>query len=573
MLEMAKRLFPSARKNGLNQIKFDSTQRIVGDLNWFLLRFPLEVSCPRILSDKRQGAIEHARRRNNNAVLKPICPPAEFLGTLFPYQAEGAAFLIANERCILADGTGLGKTFTALGAAARAGKYPILIVCQTQIRKQWQRVIGQLFDLPSKYQISLYDKPWDVYTKRGEALAPILRGMTPYQIPKTPFTIITYNLLSRWDESLRKHGYKTIIFDEIQEMRRTGSYKYSAASRISSEAEMAWGLSGTPIYGYGIEIWNVMNILEFYCLGSEGGFSREWCTGYGSKVIAEPDVLGDYMRREGLLLRRRQSEVQSELPPVNRRIADVAHDQEVYERLVEKAVDLSFSFNQLAYHAKGRAAREIDRLTRQAAGIAKAPYVGAMIATLIEAGEKPLIFAWHHAVHDTLQEILKPYNPAVLTGRQTEQQKDEALKNFMNGDVPAAILSLRTAAGLDGLQKQATMVIFAELDWAPAVHTQCEARVARIGVRSDLNSIDSLYCVSKTGYDQVMLDVLGLKTQQFVGLMGDEVESAEDKRAQAEAVATRIKTLIEKLSGQEAEIHNGDPNIVEGVMYQRDEED
>ena len=53
-----------------------------------------------------------------------------------------------------------------------------------------------------------------------------------------------------------------MIFDEIQELRHGGTEKYSAASLLAEECERVIGLSGTPIYNKGSEIWNVVNILD-----------------------------------------------------------------------------------------------------------------------------------------------------------------------------------------------------------------------------------------------------------------------------------------------------------------------
>jgi superfamily II DNA or RNA helicase len=551
MRELARRLFPGASVTR-DHLAFDNTRRAAGELNWFLLRYPLEVKCQSELSAARTKAIEHAQRRTTNSDLSAVVPPSEFTGKLFAYQAVGASFLTANERTLLADGMGLGKTWTSLAAAAHGGKYPVLVVCQTHVQRQWQRAIGSLFDLPCGGQGALVETPWERAVRRGQAMAPILRTLTPYSIPDTPFTIVHYGLLSAWQKTLDERGYPVVIFDEVQELRHSGSLKYSAASLLSSAADCVWGLSGTPIYGYGGEIWNVLNAIDFHCLGSYDAFSREWCAGYGEKVIEKPDVLGDYLRREGLMLRRRQAEVQPDLPPILRRVQDVDHDESLHAELMKTAVAQARGFNQLEWHRRGQTARDIDRASRHAAGVAKAHQVGAFVAGLLEAGERPLVFAWHHDVHDILQTTLSAYSPSVLTGRETEAQKDKALQRFIEGKTDVALMSLRTAAGLDGLQARATCVVMAELDWSPAVHGQCETRAARLGVDGDVKEIPSYYCVAQTGYDMVMMDVLGLKTSQFVGIMGDVPESSEDRKAQDEAVAKRIQMLIQRLSGTES---------------------
>jgi len=547
MRELARRLFPGSNVTR-DMLEFDDTRRAAGDLNWFLLRYPLKVKCPKELSAARTRAVEHAHRRTSNADLKPVTPPSEFTSKLFPYQESGVSFLAANERTILADGMGLGKTWTSLAAAAHVGKYPVLVVCQSHLCRQWQRVIGSLFDLPHAGQGALLETPWERMTRRGAAMAPILRTQTPYNIPKTPFTIIHYGLLCHWRRELEAHGYPVVIFDEVQELRHTGSLKYSAGSILSSAADCVWGLSGTPIYGYGQEIWNVMNAVDFHCLGSSDAFSREWCEGYGSKIISDPVVLGDYLQREGLMLRRRWQEVHPDMPPVRRHVQDVDHDEGLHTELMRAAVEKARGFGQMDYFDRGRAARDIDRMSRYAAGVSKVHQVAEFVGALLEAGEVPLVFAWHHKVHDALCDTLKKYEPSVLTGRQTEKQKDKGLQRFIDGHTNMALMSLRTAAGLDGLQARATCVVNAELDWSPAVHGQCETRIARLGTPDELSEVPSYYCVSKTGYDAVMMDALGLKTSQFVGIMGDEPESVEERKAQDEAVARRIQTLIRRIT-------------------------
>jgi len=45
MRELARRLFPGSNVTR-DTLEFDNTRRAAGDLNWFLLRYPLEVKCP-----------------------------------------------------------------------------------------------------------------------------------------------------------------------------------------------------------------------------------------------------------------------------------------------------------------------------------------------------------------------------------------------------------------------------------------------------------------------------------------------------------------------------------------------
>src|SRR5699024_6525000 len=115
--ELAKRLFPGCEGSGRGLARFTAHRRVVGDLNWLMLRYPLEVresdraSWEEAVEDAREFAVrrEAARRAPETAE-----PPGEFRAELMDFQKKGLAFLLSNRRCLLADDMGLGKTVQAL---------------------------------------------------------------------------------------------------------------------------------------------------------------------------------------------------------------------------------------------------------------------------------------------------------------------------------------------------------------------------------------------------------------------------------------------------------------------------
>ncbi len=110
---------------------------------------------------------------------------------------------------------------------------------------------------------------------------------------------------------------------------------------------------------------------------------------------------------------------------------------------------------------------------RLANGITKAKYVSDFFKMLLEAGESVVLYGWQHAVYEIWMEYLKKHNPVKLTGAENNKEKEKNKQKFLEGETNIIIISLRAAAGLDGLQYRANINVFGELDWSPGVHSQC----------------------------------------------------------------------------------------------------
>lgn len=532
--ELCKRLFPGSETGRRGEARFPAHRRIVGDLNWLMLRYPLAVRAgdrerwERALSDAREYVV---RRETARLLPERVAPdPSVFAGELTPFQQEGLAFLLRTDRALLADEMGLGKTVQALAMLAQAGAYPALVVAPPHLMRNWENEIARFVRRPDGSPPAVH----------------VLKGLTPYALPPADLYLMHYLLLRGWKESLPEYGIPTVIFDEIQELRHSGTEKYSAASLLAGAASRVVGLSGTPIYNRGAEIWNVVNILDYHFLGDYESFTREWCYGYGGQIVAKPELLGEKLRQEGLMLRRTKRDVLKELPPKRRLVMPVDSDDAVYRRLMQPVRE---TIGRLRGEASGSQRAlwemEVERGERRATGVAKAPYVAQFVRALLDAGERVLLFAHHHEVMDLYKKELRAFSPAFVTGRETPAMKERSVERFMAGRTDLCCISLRAAAGLN-LQR-ATCVVFGELDWSPAVHSQAEDRAHRMG---QTDSILCYYLVSQGGSDQDMQDALGLKVSQFVGLMGDEPPAREDALVSEQAARRYVERLVARLMDQ-----------------------
>lgn len=532
--EMCKRLFPGSDGARRGEARFTAHRRMVGELCWLMQRFPLEIRdadlplWQKALEEARTYAIQ--RERALSAPQRAVPPDESFQGTLRPFQEEGLAYLLAHDRCLLADEMGLGKTVQALGYLASTGAMPALVVCPAHLTRNWTEEIRRF--------LLVDGRPPVIH---------LIRGLTPGPLPPADVYIIHYLLLRGWKEYLPEAGFQSVIFDEIQELRHGGTEKYSAASLLSSAASRVIGLSGTPIYNKGGEIWNVVNILDFHFLGDWESFTREWCYGYGNQLVLKPDLLGAHLKREGIMLRRTKADVLQELPPKRRLVQELDWNDKVYARLMAPLVAQMDRYRHeadLTPSQRAMLAESISLKARQATGTAKAPYVAQFVRALLEGGEKVLLFAHHHEVMDIYRQELKSFSPGFITGRETSAQKDKAVYRFMEGKTDLCCVSLRAASGLN-LQR-ATCVVFGELDWSPAVHAQAEDRAHRMGQE---DSLLCYYLVSPQGSDADMQEALGLKVSQFVSLMGDTPETELQRQDAAHQARWHVERLMARMSG------------------------
>lgn len=543
VLEMAKRLFPGSRvRHREKEVRFRATRRVMGDLLWFMQRYPLRIDDVERFKALREPAVGHAVRTEEHGNKLPRVPnPPAFDGELATHQAEGVAFFEQNDRALNADEMGLGKTVQAIAAMAHCDAFPVLICAPPNLRTQWQEQIGRFLNMKADGCL--------VRDTSGAGLCEMLVGMTDRKIEGKPIAITSYNLLPYWKDAILARGFRTFIIDEVQELRHTGTLKYSAASEISSAVDRVWGLSGTPIHNYGDEMWSVLNIIDYHCLGDFDSFTREWCDGYGSRIVTKTEALRDHLRREGLMLRRRKREVDHELPPKHRVLHSIDHDRGVYAELMRSTVALVGQLQRTqTWHERGRLATEIDRSTRLATGLAKVHEVSAFVEGLLRAGERPLIYAWHHEVHERIVEALSGFRIGLITGKQSQSAKHSAIKAFEKRELDGMLLSLRSTAGLDGLQYAATCVVFAELDWSPAIHSQCEDRLHRFGIHAGIDKVICYYLHAATGSDQTIMDALGIKVGQFKGIMGDAAETQADRDLAEQAARDHLDRVVASIS-------------------------
>lgn len=505
-----KRVFGKLGKHSVGSHSISDTPENARDLEWFLERYPMKVVDEQRLTARSQEHRDVAAMVANILEGRSTPPAFDLEIPAREYQRSAAGLMLARGSLLLADDVGLGKTVSAICTFTDPRTLPAVVVTLTHLPRQWK---AELARFAPQLNVHIVKKGTPYEINQGGSSQMSLVSSFPDVL------IINYHKLGGWSETLSKLC-RSVIFDEVQELRKPDSVKYKSASHLARSMAFRMGLSATPIYNYGNEIWTVLDCLFPDQLGTSSEFATEWCSGFfGDKAqIKNPKAFGAYVRDNGMMLRRTRADVGRELPDVQVIPHHVDSDEAALDKVSGSCAELAkliLSHAQAEKGVKMHAAEELSNTLRLATGIAKAPYVAEFVRLLLESGEKVVLYGWHRAVYDIWLDRLAEFKPAFYTGSESTPQKEESKRRFLAGETPLLIISLRSGAGLDGLQKVCRTVVFGELDWSPGVHEQCVGRIHRDG---QAEHVAAYYLLADDGADPIIAEVLGVKRQQIEGI-------------------------------------------------------
>lgn len=505
-----KQIFPVIPKTSVPPYYLTRSMIVDSDLDWFTQRYPLAISDSDRdkLTEGKNNFIQ--RQAELEEILLPAYVAPESSGLregqqIRKYQWQAIELLKKRGALLVGDEVGLGKTYTAAGfMATETSALPAAVVCDAHMQMQWKEKI-EAFTYLRVHMI-----------KKAHC----------YNLPPADVYVFRISQVAGWTEIFATGMFKSVTYDEPQSLRTgTTTAKGSACKVLSKYTQYHLGLTATPIYNYGDEMWHVMQFLDDSILGDWWDFEREWCVAFGSGKwrIRDPKALGSYLREQYAMIRRLKSDVGQQLPKVSRIVEHIDYDEKEVANVEDLARMLAIKATTASFIERGSAARDLDIMVRQATGVAKAKGVADFTRIMVESGEPTILFGWHREVYDRWLTELSDLRPALYTGSESATQKYESRRKFLSGETNLLIMSLRSGAGVDGLQDRCSTVIFGELDWSPGIHHQCIGRVDREGQKQP---VSVFFLVTNDGSDPPMMDVLGLKASEASNIVDPFATSA-----------------------------------------------
>ena len=526
-VSMISKLVPEAwYGENIDEVIIPDSTESVKQIKAMMDRYPLEILSKSVWQRKviktyaPKSALPPIKHKLNRAKAGE-----QFKGKLLNFQKEGLDFLLKSSgNALLADEMGLGKTVQTLSyVATEKQTFPVLVVAPLVTLNNWEREISKFVKKKSRNgRIIENESPSSTIIRTGKL----------QELPKTDFYIINYELLYKRIPDLSKLNIRTLVCDEVHNLRSKTTQKYKAVKKLAATESISYriGLSGTPIYNRGSEIWPIVDILKPGLLGSFKEFCEYFCyvNDKGKAIVLENKraSLRNELQKH-VMLRRKKSDVLKELKDKVRYKEVIDADTDYYLEELDKI------WTKLEDEQKGAetvfkksaAYQRAIQSERQVAGIAKVSHVVNFVKNIMEIEESVVVFCHHKVIHKLLHERLEEFSPVSIIGGQTATFRQEQIDKFQRGESKLMIAGIR--AGNVGINlTQAKYVIFAELDWSPAIHRQAEDRLHRIGQK---NTVFAYYLIGKGTLDDHVASILVDKSYEIDSIMDETADSYEDK--------------------------------------------
>ena len=445
----------------------------------------------RLLDTPENGEITFNRKHN----LEPLSEieKISFRATPFPHQLEAVDFLLKQEKALLLDGCGVGKSLEMILFAETLKKRGIIDHCLVitgiaGLRGNWEKEI-QKFSTESVVTVGKYTTRngttrYRPMTKRAEQLKNkideffVLVNVESIRDPKVVEAIKT---------SVNKFGL--IAFDEAHKIGAPDTTQYNNLMKLDADFKVA--ATGTLIVNSPLSAFPSLKFTDNDS-ATLTNFKSQYCNfgGFGNKQIIGSKNL-EILREEiaNCSIRRTLYDVRADIPKltIDVEYLEMEEDQQKFYEAIKEGVkeeadkiDLKAG-NLLALTTRLRQATACPSvLTTQAIESIKVNRAFEYIQEICSQGEKIVVFSMFKEPLNQLAAKLAGFRFTLNTGDTPDDIVMQNVARFQDDPNEQVFLGSCSKMGVGYTMNSSMYLIFIDTPYTFALFEQCYQRVHRI---------------------------------------------------------------------------------------------
>ena len=425
----------------------------------------------------------------------------------FEHQKEAIQKLLENDKFILALDMGLGKTSASIIASIEAKPRKTLIICPASLKQNWKR------------EIENYSNK-EIYICEGKKY----EDSADYVIINYDIIKNFHSLKSKEETIIQKSKFDLVIIDECHYIKSPQASRTKFINDICKDINKIWLLTGTPLTSRPIDYFNLLSLVDSPVSKNWMAYVKRYCAGYQFSVgmnkvwnVNGASNLDELRERTAPLLLRQLKENVLDLPekiitPIYLRLKSKEYEDVMGEYFdwiknnPKESKSLSVQFTKLMK-------------VRQIIANEKIKNTIELIENTLEQERKVIVFSNFTNSLDKIYEHFKKI-AVKLDGSSSMKQRQESVDEFQTNDKIKVFVGNIKAAGVGITLTSADVVIFNDLSFVPADHSQAEDRAYRIGQK---NSVSVLYPIFENTIEGIIYDMLDRKKKIISTVLGDNL--------------------------------------------------
>lgn len=446
----------------------------------------------------------------------------------YDHQIDGLNFGLNNDRWLLGDEQGLGKTKQVIDIAVakklQYGYKHCLIVCGVNgLKWNWVNEIYTHSDEDAWILGQRILRGRIVIGSNKDKLTDVLKleSIPAYFIITNVETLRSEEIAAELAKLCKSGEIGIVAVDEVHKCKNPTSQQGKGILKLQPKCRIA--MTGTPLMNTPFDLFIILKWLgyekhTFYQFkrhyGQFGGFGGYEVVGY-----QHIDELEEQL--QDIMLRRLKEDV-LDLPEkthINEYVEMTPKQAQIY---AEVTADIKANIDQIKMQNNPLA--ELIRM-RQATGYtgilsstikesAKLDRMEELVDEVVENGKKVVIFSnWTQMTDIIKVRLAKKYKGVIITGQTADAERQVNVNTFQNNPDCKYIIGTIGAMGTGLTLTAGTVEIFMDEPWNKALKDQAEDRCHRVGTKENI-TIYTLLC--KNTIDERINDLVERK-----GIMAD----------------------------------------------------